>query len=276
MIHNRTDFYFSDIFDKPSSADMPRIIAVVEAWLACPVKIHREGSRLMMALSRCRSFSAQYVNLASRQIERYLKVVMKHNSAIERSWHRDPANPQPGPVLVCEFVQPSIDEDGVPVSSTLPAVDGGSSSVSVITPKTEEETMDFIRRHYKHMHDALSADPRAHADDITRAACLSLLETESPEQPAPAEQPVSDPAPAEQPISEPSVSSTIESSAVEEIAEEASHSESPVSASPVFFNVPAAVELRQPSDHDASGVPTPSDSTPSQYPFQRRRRSLKQ
>lgn len=254
MIHNRTDFYFSDIFDKPSSEDMPRIIAVVEAWLSCPVKIHREGSRLMMALSRCRSFSAQYVNLASRQIERYLKVVMKHNSALERSWHRDPANPQPGPVLVCEFVQPSIDEDGVPVSSTLPAVDGGSSYVSVVTPKTEEETMDFIRRHYKHMHDALSADPRAHADDITRAACLSLLEEE-------------------QPISEPPVSSPVESPAVEEMSEEASHSESPVSASPVFFNVPAAVELRQPSDTDVSGVPTPSDSTPSQYPFTRRRRS---
>lgn len=259
MIHNRTDFYFSDIFDKPSSADMPRVIAVVEAWLACPVKIHREGFLLMMVLSRCRSFSAQYVNLASRQIERYLKVVMKQNSALERSWHRDPANPQPGPVLVCEFVQPSIDEDGVPV-------DGGSSSVSVITPKTEEETMDFIRRHYKHMHDALSADPRAHADDITRAACLSLLEAESPEQPAPAEPP----------ISESPVSSPVESPSVGEIAEEASHPESPVSASPVFFNVPAAVELRQPSDTDASGVPTPSDSTPSQYPFPRRRRSLKQ
>lgn len=262
MIHNRTDFYFSDIFDKPSSADMPRIIAVVEAWLSCPVKIHHEGFLLMMALSRCRSFSAQYVTLASRQIERHLKVIMKHNSDLERSWRRDPVNPQPGPVLVCEFVQPSIDEDGVPVSSTLPAVDGGSSSVSVITPKTEEETMDFIRRHYKHMHDALSADPRAHADDITRAACLSLLEAESPEQPAPAEQSMP-----EHPVSSP-----VESPSVEEMSEEASHSESPVSASPVFFNVPAAVELRQPSDPDASGVPTPSDSTPSLYPFPRRRR----
>lgn len=182
MIRNRTDFYFKDLPSQPSSADMPRIIAVVDAWLSCPVKIHHEGFRLMMTLSRCRGFCNQYVTQASAQIERYLKTIMKHNRDLERSWHRDPVNPQPGPVLVAEFHQPTLDEDGVP-STTVP---GSSAAGSIVTTDTTDEgILALVRLHYQQMHAALSSDPRAHADDITRAACLSLLETEDCKQEKP-------------------------------------------------------------------------------------------
>ena len=179
MIHNRTDFYFSDNTQKWDSSTMPRLIAVVDAWLASSVKIYREGFELMMALSRCRGINTQFTTLAMRQIERYLKTILKHNRELERSWHRDPANPQPGPVFVAEFPSSSLDEDGVPVlHASHPSSDG-----SVIVGSSDEEILSLVCRHYQQMYAALSADPRAHLDDIARAASLSLLEPAEPAAP---------------------------------------------------------------------------------------------
>ena len=185
MIHNRTDFYFSDNTITWSSSLMPRLIAVIDAWLSCPVKIYREGFEIMMALSRCRGINNQYVSMATRQIERYLKTIMKHNSALERSWHRDPTNPQPGPVLVAEFHQPTLDEDGVPATVTGSFAAGSSSTVT--TPSTDEGILVLVSLHYQQMHAALSADPRAHAEDIARAASLSLIEPGKSTESAPEE-----------------------------------------------------------------------------------------
>lgn len=180
MIQNRTDFYFDDNSLSWSTDYMPRLLAVVDAWLSCSVKIYREGFELMMALSRCRAINSRYVILATRQIDRYLKAIMKQNRDLERSWHRDPVNPQPGPVLVAEFRYTILDEDGVPCSSL-----GAVSNQGVTTATTDEGILSLVRLHYQQMHASLSADPRAHADDITRAVRLSLLDSEECEQEKP-------------------------------------------------------------------------------------------
>lgn len=154
MIHNRTDFYFSDV-QKWNEDSFSRLLAVVDAWLACSVKVHREGTELILALSRCRPFCNAYVTKVTERIYAYLRPIMKHNIELERSFHRNPKNPQPGPVLAYAFHSPALDEDGCSIEDSVAC--------------TAMSVQQLAAEHYRQMYLFLSADPRANHDDINRA-----------------------------------------------------------------------------------------------------------